>query len=362
MKKLRLLYLPVENVEGDQRARRKIFADMLNEGRLEALEIFSYRIFGHQYGWDAMAHKVYEIARDFAADAIYWHGRWAGPLNEKIMLQITKLPSNPAICNENGDSFLNFWVAPYPKSLLTLVKYTDVCFNAGLGRVAEHFKRKGAKHVYLLPHGYDEVSFGDNLDRNQNYQNDLVMIANRIRSRRPFASLPGVKARTKLVAALNEEFKDRFALFGQGWDGIACACGSIDFFKQTEAYRESKVAIGLPNFFDIDYYESNRPFNTIASGIPYVSGYSPKFDQILKEGVHCHYFKTPQEAVDKVKWLLSLPDQQRIEMGLKAADYVRSNHTVRHRMEILMTTLEGVWAHKHLGAPFPEPITTFFAK
>jgi hypothetical protein len=361
MKKLRLLYLPVENIEGDQRARRKIFADMLSEGRLEALEIFSYRIFGRQHGWESMIQKIYELARDFEADAIYWHGVWEGNLNEKIMLQIKNLPTKPAICNENGDPFGNFWVVPYPKSLLSLVKHTDVCFNSGLGRVADYLIKHGAKHIHLLPHGYDDVSFNYSINQEDNYQHDLVMIANQWTSKRPFASAPGATTRPKLIKALQEEFGSKFAVYGKGWDIFSSAKGPIDFFKQNEVYNNSKIAIGLPQFSDIDYYDSNRPFNTIATGIPYVSGYSPKFDQILKEGEHCYYFKTPQEAVDKVKWLLSLPEKQRIEMGRKAAEYVRTNHTQRHRMEILMSTLEGIWAHKHLNTDFPKADMSFLA-
>lgn len=143
MKKLRLLYLPIEDVEGGQRARRKIFADMVQEGRLQALEIFSYVIYGRENGWKLMCQKIYELARDFQADAIYWQGVWYdGPLDEDILAKIKSLPSKPAICNENGDPFGNFWVVPYPKSLLSLNKFTDVCFNAGLGRAAEYFKKK----------------------------------------------------------------------------------------------------------------------------------------------------------------------------------------------------------------------------
>lgn len=360
MKPLRLLYLPVEKNEGDQRARRRIFSDMVNSGRLEALEIFSYRIFGYEHGWDAMLEKILKIAKNFEPDAIYWHGIWNGHLNEKIMAQIINLSTKPALCNENGDPFGNFWVARYPKSLLSLIKYTDVCFNSGLGRVANYLKSKGARHVYLLPHGYDDITFSSLLNERKNYSCDLVMIANLWKSRRPFASPPGAKTRTTLIKILQEEFSDRFALYGHGWNNFSCSKGPIDFFKQTEAYNQSKVAIGLPQFNDIEYYESNRPFNAIATGIPYVSGYSLNFDRILKDGEHCHYFKTPQQAVDKIKWLLSLPEQQRIEMGQKAASYIKNNHTIRHRMEILLTTLEKIWEHKHLRKPFPEPITSFF--
>jgi len=362
MKKLRLLYLPVEQQEGEQRARRKILQDMHQENRLEALEIFSYQIYGRKYGWKAMTQKIYETACNFQADAIYWHGLWEGDLDKNYMQQLLNLKTLPTLCHDNGDAFGNFWVNPPPKSLKQLSPYMDVCFSVGMGRQEVMTKNFGAKKVFLLPNAYDEVSFPDQVLLPLAGQKfDLVMIANRWRSRRPFASMPGVKARTDLVNVLNEEFGDRFALYGKGWDGIPCAHGPIDFFKQSQAFQQSKVAIGLPNFFDIDYYESNRPFNTIAAGIPYVSGYSQKFDQILKDGIHCHYFKTPQEAVDKVKWLLSLPEQEIIEMGRYAAEYVRKNHTVRNRVEIVISTLEGIWAHKHANAPFPEPPTSFFA-
>ncbi|OHX37576.1 hypothetical protein BJL95_13465 [Methylomonas sp. LWB] len=361
MKKLRLLYLPVESVEGDQRARRKIFADMLSEGRLEALEIFSYRIFGREHGWDAMTERVYELAKDFKADAIYWHGVWEGHLNEKIMAKILKLPAKPAICNENGDPFGNFWVVPYPKSLLSLIKYTDICFNQGMGRMADYLSKKGAKHVYLLPAAYDDVTFNKPVNRQLSKEYDLVMVANRWVFRRPFASAPGARNRPILINTLQEEFGDRFALYGNGWDKFRCSKGPVDFFKQIDIYNLCEIAIGIPQFSDIEYYDSNRPFNTIAMGIPYVSGYSPKFDKILKDGVHCHYFKTSKEAVDKVKWLLNLPEQQRTALALSAAEYVRKHHTQRNRMEILLSTLEGIWESKHSNKKFPAADWSFLA-
>jgi len=362
MKKLRLLYLPMENVEGEQRARRKIFSDMVESGRLEALEILPYVVYGRKHGSKQMCQKIYELARDFQADAIYWQGIWYdGSLDEKMLARLTELPAKPVFCNENGDAFGNFWVAPYPKSLISLVKYTDVCFNQGLGRMAEHFKSKGAKHIHLLPAAYDHVSFNQPINNQAEKKYDLVMIASLHRPRKPFASMPGAKQRPYLIKAFHEEFGDKFALFGHGWSEFSYARGPVDFFSQVDTYNSARVAIGGPQFSDIDYYDSNRIFNTIATGIPYVSGYSPKFDQILKDGEHCHYYKTIQEAVDKVKWLLSLSEQQRQDMGRKAAEYVRTHHTQLHRMEILVKTLEGIRAHKHENKPFPNQDLSFLA-
>lgn len=358
--KLRLLYLSNETKEGDQRARRKIFSDMLMTGRLEALEVYPYRVVGQADGWMKMMLKLLQVATEFLPTGIYWQGMTVGDIDDGIMEKLKALRSRPVLCNENGDVFGNFWVRPHPKVLPKLCRHMDVTFNSGLGREARYLKREGAQRVYLMPHGYDDVSFGDPFPEDYHPEFDVVMIANATRPRKPFASMPGIKARDSLVKALDHVFGSRLALYGQGWGSLRCARGPVSFFKQHEAYRNARVGVGLPNFFDIDYYESNRPFNAVGTGIPYVSGYSSRFDRILADGVHCFYFRTVDEAVDIVRRVVSLPEEERLAFGKVAADYVRSRHTVRQRMEIIVTTLERAREAARTGASFPEPLYDFF--
>lgn len=171
---------------------------------------------------------------------------------------------------------------------------------------------------------------------------DVVMIANNVRTRRPFASMPGQKERVALVKQLSKTFGKRFALFGKGWDGLDCAQGPIDFFKQAEVYHNARVGIGCANFLDIDYYDSNRLYIAIATGTPYVSRYVPKIDKLLEDGEHCFFYKSNDEAIQTVKKIVDMDDSKRVAMGLRAAEYVRTNHSVDSRMEQLLSVVENL--------------------
>lgn len=357
---LRLLYLAYEHKPGDQRGRTSNFQAMLSRGHLAALEVFSYRIIAREQGWKAMWAQLLELARRFEPTAIYVQHLVNGEIDEQAVATLKRLPSRPIICSETGDAFGSFWVKPFSKTLLRFGQLSDVTFLSGLGRQKEYLNKRGVPNVYLLPHGFDEQSFGKPFPNDYAPQYDVVMIVNRIRSRKPFGEMPGQRERKDLMRRLTAEFGDRFALYGNGWEEYAAAKGPVDFFVQEQVYRNSKVGIGGPNFLDIDYYESNRPFNAIGSGIPYVSRYSPGMERMLRDGLHCHYYYNNKQAVELVRKLVLQGDADRLVFGAAAADFVREHHSVERRMYTLIHTLEGCRAAILVGKPMPPQVEDFF--
>jgi len=357
---LRLLYLPHEYRPGDQRGRIGNFQSMLARGHLASLEVFSYRIIARECGWKAMWMHLLEAASRFGPTAIYWQHMVNGEIDEVALASLKKLPSRPVICSETGDAFGRFWVKPFSKTLLRFGQLSDVTFLSGLGRQKEYLNKRGVPNVYLLPHGFDELSFGKPFPVDYSPKYDVVMIVNRIRSRKPFGEMPGQRERRDLIRRLTAEFGDGFALYGNGWDDYSAAKGPVDFFQQEEAYRNSKVGIGGPNFLDIDYYESNRPFNAIGSGIPYVSRYSPGMERMLQDGVHCYYYHDNRQAVELVRKLVMQSNADRLTFGAVAADFVREHHSVERRMYTLIHTLENSRAAILAGKLMPPQMEDFF--
>ena len=103
----------------------------------------------------------------------------------------------------------------------------DVTFLCGLGRQKEYMTEHGVHSVYHLLNGFDSESFGKPFPQNNVPQYDVVMIANRIRSRKPFGKFPGQRERKRLARLLTDEFGDGFALYGNGWEDYSSGRGPI---------------------------------------------------------------------------------------------------------------------------------------
>lgn len=95
----------------------------------------------------------------------------------------------------------------------------------------------------------------------------------------------------------------------------------------TKALSQCKVV-----FNHIRYEEINiRFFEALASGAQVVS-YSPALHLYAKEGEHYLTYKTPEEAIEKIQYLLDNPMIAR-QMKEKARTHVINNHTYKHRLK-----------------------------
>ena len=359
---LRVLYLAYEHKEGDQRGRIRVFRDMLANGRLAALEIFSYKMIANLQGWPQMWQRLLEVANKFQPTAIYWQHMVSGEIDEQALQKIKSIASRPMLVSETGDAFGNFWIKPFSRVLLRAAQLSDATFLSGLGRQKTFLEKRGARNVLLLPHGLDEGDFGQPFKGTYEPCYDVAMIANRISSRKPFGEMPGQRLRKDLIRRLIAEFGDGFALYGNGWDQYPVAKGPVSFFDQDKVYRESRLGIGNANFLDIEYYESNRPFIAIASGVPYISMYVPGMDRMLVDGEHCFYYRNNAEAIHVIKQQLQLSDEQRLTFGASAAQFVREKHSLARRMETLITTIERLREAKMEGRDSFQPVEDFFIK
>jgi hypothetical protein len=169
------------------------------------------------------------------------------------------------------------------------------------------------------------------------------------------------RRRERLVRKLGDRFGASFALFGHGWDGIASNYqGPIPFARQHEACQRAEIVVGGVPFSPARYYASNRPFNQIASGVPFVDLAVEGVEKILRDGVHWHLAGSIDELVDLCDDLLARPAAERAELGREAAKHVLTHHTDDARWRSLVATLTNVRTALVAGAPPPPPDLRFF--
>lgn len=103
--------------------------------------------------------------------------------------------------------------------------------------------------------------------------------------------------------------------------------------KITEELAKCRVLVN-----HIRYEEINiRFFECMASGAQVVS-YSPALSLFAQEGIHYLTFKTPDEAVEKIQFLLDHPEVAE-KMTKEARKHVLANHTYKHRVKEMIAFL-----------------------
>jgi hypothetical protein len=360
---LRLLYLAAEVKPGNEVGVRDAFVRMVTDGTLEACEVIPhYSMAAHLGGWDPFWRYVLRHATEYRPDLIFIQSLMRGQFPDWAGECLRSLPSNPMVCCHTVDCFGRIMGYKAPKAFLNVARFSDATFLCGMGRVARHFRRAGARRVYLLPAGVCQKRFAVPLVPDR-YQPDLdvVFVANRRHPLNPMNIFPGSFGRRRLVNRLSQRYGKRFAIFGAGWDGFPSWQGPLPFEKQHEAYWRGKVAIGHASLLDVDYYCSNRTFIGIASGIPYLERAVPRINALFQDGREVHLYTTVEEAMALCDKHLAEAPERRLELGAAAREAIMSRDTDEHQMRCLIRTMLSLMAAERNGQPDPLPICDFFA-
>jgi hypothetical protein len=140
------------------------------------------------------------------------------------------------------------------------------------------------------------------------------------------------------VKALSERYGTRFGLFGHGWKGLASNQGPTPFDQQQNTYRRGRVVVGGTPYSVSDYYASNRPFFSIASGVPTIELSVPRLDRILRDQEHCYFSQSIDEIISQCDFLLRSDPVELYAKAAGAATYIAAHHTQYHRMKFQLET------------------------
>lgn len=324
---LRLLYLPNEGKEGDQVGPRRAFERALSEGQLSAYQAYSYLVRDKALGnHRAALEELLNTAREFAPDVIFvQHMDDRYLVDQDYLRQLKAIPSQPKLVIWEGDAYGQFIKTMKP-TMKKVMAESDLVFLVGLGYLAEAVRRTGAPRVRLAPHSYDSVRFDLPWEPALQRPLDAVMITNLHNIKRiPGLHLPGGRQRKQLANAFYKSLGERFAVYGggTGWKGRPYARGPIPFHEQGDKIRSAWMSVSWDQFPALPMYSSDRLSISLASGVPHLTNYQRGYEQVFGGIPGLYWFNTPQEAVDIALYLLSMPVERRIELGLAAAEHMR---------------------------------------
>ena len=323
---MRFFYLPNEHALGSQLGPRKAFERLAAAGVLSAYEAYSYLIERQKYSSQEEALSALAAAvRAFDPDVVFWqHIPSYYVVEEGFIRRLKSDHPRMRFIYHEGDPWDRV-IKRFSSTMRAAFAHSDLAALVGIGYLADMVRECGAKQVVISPHSYDTIRFGKawtptDLQRRW----DVVMIANLTCIKRiPFLFMPGGASRKRLAWALHEELGERFALFGtgQGWKGAPFCKGTLDFAKQDEIIRSSWISANWGQFDKIGYYGSDRLPIALSCGVPHITNYQPGYEHLYGDCPGLYWFKTVNEAIDIVRFLLSQPRARLNELGAGGAEF-----------------------------------------
>lgn len=323
----RLLYLPNEGTEGDQVGPRRAFERFHTEGSLSAYQAYSYLVRARALGAHRAAlEELLNTAREFAPDVIFvQHMTDAYPVDRTYLQQLKTLPSRPRLVLWEGDAFGRN-IKKLDATLRGVMAESDLTFLVGLGYLAEVVRKTGAPKIRFSHNSFDDVRFGTPWEPPRHRPLDAVMIANLHSIKRiPGLYLPGGRQRKQLANAFHNMLGSRFAVYGggSGWRGRPYARGTIPYPQQREITRSAWMSISWDHFPALPMNSSDRLVISLSNGVPFLTNHQRGYEVVYGGIPGLYWFHTPQEAVDIALYLLSMPMDRRIELGMTAAEHMR---------------------------------------
>lgn len=331
-KPFRLLYLPNEPPPFIQAGQRAAFEKMLDEQIIDGYLVFSFMQEAQTCGSPQIAiEKLIKVAHDFQPTVIFWQHVSVFPITADTLVALQDLQSQPFLVYHEGDAYGKFRKR-ITASMKLLTRHADLTFLIGLGELAQDFKNAGAKEVLYAPHCADTTRFGKKWDANENKQNGVVMIGNLIDHNPvlraiPLLRFPGALERNIFANKVYKQIGRRLKVYGRGWEKYPFAAGYLPFDSQEKVLRQNLFSINWDHYPDLPFYFSDRLPISMISGIPHMTNYHPGYELLFKNGEHLIYYRSIEDAVAMIDWMLCQSSKYLREMGRAGESYVRENLT-----------------------------------
>lgn len=320
---LRLLHLPNEQIEGDQIGPRMAFELMQARGTLGEYTAYSFLVEAERQGVSAMSTALIELVGALRPHWVLWQHVGTLPLPGNLLTRMRCAAPEMRLLYHEGDLYGSG--KPVPAATRALMRDADVVCLVGRGRFARQVRSFARGVVTYAPSAADTRRFGLPWSRAHEAAFDVVMIGNRVTSRRPWRRLPGAATRAELARQLGRRFGHRFALFGQGWNGFVGWQGPVPYDAQEQAMRQGRVGVAWGHYDDEAAYFSDRLPISMLSGVPQVVNRQPGYEEMFGPQPPLAFAATIDEAISSAEALLAQPALTRIQIGERAAAFARQH-------------------------------------
>lgn len=282
--------------------------------------VMDWQTYLKQHGIDKLRTHIIEDVRAFQPDIVFMQIQTGGIIDIHTADTLSSL------------SFTINWTGDVRENIdwyIELAPYLGVTLFTNMHDV-HRLRAEGLRTDYLQV-GYDELIYNLDVLPGKGSNKIVFMGNNYEKSRMRF---PGTIERKHMVSYMQTRFGSRFSVFGSGWPGKRRTVVE----QEAMIYRGSLIALNQ-NHFHYEKFSSDRIFRAMACGCFMATKYYPGLEEDFELGKHLQAWSTMQELEDIVRYYLSNDDERR-EIALAGAQYVRENCTWHSRFKQLDTILE----------------------
>ncbi|HYC31141.1 MAG TPA: glycosyltransferase [Gemmatimonadales bacterium] len=225
-----------------------------------------------------------------------------------------------------------FWyfdlrIPPLP-DVIRLGRLASVMFTTCLPEVAT-YREAGVPEVRYLPQGMDPETDRPAERVPVRYRCDAAFIGNGHH-----------RHRVAVLRAVADVC--RLQIRGPGWEWAArelpVAGGPIYGRSYAEAVAGAAISLGanaLPEMAALTGSVSNRMWKVMGCGGFFLGEWAPGMDAFARDGEHCVWYRSPDEAVELVRRYLGDP-AARARIAEAGRQHALASHTYAHRVRLLL--------------------------
>jgi spore maturation protein CgeB len=229
----------------------------------------------------------------------------------------------------NGRKAVFWYFDPHPKpDVLTLGRLVGRMCITYLAQV-DDYRAKGIDQVEFLPQGVDPTRDAPTHIAPPWYRCDVSFVGS--------GQYPYRHAVLRAVASVS-----RLQIRGPGWAAappdLPVAGGPVHGKRLARVIRGAAISLGASAFPEQDAERasaSNRMWKILGCGGFYLGRYVPDIESFALNGVHCAWYRDPEEAAELTRHYLA-HQEEREQIARAGRAHALAHHTYAHRLPLLL--------------------------
>jgi hypothetical protein len=339
----RLLMITNEVRESTERGFRAEFEALEASGSLDAFETVAPGVLLRDgMPWGEVVSHVADLAARVQPTIVLVLSPKASPWTQDDVARALRPAPTAEIAYWEGDPWGRRH-RPTP-SMVPWLRAAGQVFTTALGEQYDTLREAGAQHVRFVPNTYCHVQFADAESTwtppSPENRRRVVMVGNRAGRVPGVSSVPGARARWRMVTLASRRFGDDFCVHGRGWRGPS-AVGPVAYAAQADALRAGGLSLNWDHYPRHVAYTSDRLPISLVAGRPHVTTRHPEMGWLPREESGLFLAGSPHEVVELADHLRGLPDDDRVDLGRAAHAWVKDRMSHRQAARFMLSESGG---------------------
>ena len=316
--------------DGDHPGHRDGFARLAEDGGIEAFTWAAPKILAKSKGHDGALREILAIIRAKRSNVVVQISTQGFPYEADWFRAVAEMPDQPILLYWEGDAWSRFR-KPVPSETRLWWKAADIVFTVAFGQQQRLIESLGGRDVRFAPFTYDHVHYRReeaNEPPTRGDNSEVVVIGNWWGNRRFVSRLPGARQRYGLVRGLQRDESIPLAVYGRNWTGRGVK-GSIPHREQARVARRALMTANWDHFPHYAAFYSDRLAIQLLAGRAHVTTLHPQSDWLPGQETGLFLEPSVGAAIHRVRDLLERPQEEVLELGRAAHQWVR--HRLSHR-------------------------------